>query len=66
MGTAAAGAQQPGPDKVAACTACHGPGGNSPTPAIPSIAQQPKTFLENQLVLIREGLRDVPAPKPAP
>ncbi|MFY9512280.1 MAG: c-type cytochrome, partial [Rubrivivax sp.] len=45
------------------CTACHGPGGNSVVPAIPSIAGQPKLFLENQLVLIREGLRDVPAMK---
>jgi cytochrome c553 len=48
---------------IDACTECHGPGGNSPTPAIPSIAGQPKVFLENQLVLIREGLRDVPAMK---
>lgn len=32
-------------------------------PAIPSIAGQPRVFLENQLVLIREGLRDVPAMK---
>ena len=67
----AAMAQQPaalaGPLAVAAaaavCTACHGPGGNSPAPAIPSIAAQPRVFIENQLVLIREGLRDVPAMK---
>lgn len=62
VAAAAAGAQ-PQPAGVEACTACHGPGGNSPTPAIPSIAAQPRTFLENQLVLIREGLRDVPAMK---
>lgn len=48
---------------VQACSACHGAGGNSPAPAIPSIAGQPRVFLENQLVLIREGLRDVPAMK---
>lgn len=30
---------------------------------MPSIAAQPRTFLENQLVLIREGLRDVPTMK---
>lgn len=48
---------------VAACTACHGPAGNSQMPAVPSIAAQPRTFLENQLVLIREGLRDVPVMK---
>ena len=50
----------PGPE---ACTACHGPGGNSQVATMPSIAAQPRTFLENQLVLIREGLRDVPAMK---
>lgn len=60
---AAAAVAQPQPAGVEACTACHGPGGNSPTPAIPSIAGQPRTFIENQLVLIREGLRDVPAMK---
>ncbi len=48
---------------VQACTACHGAGGNSPVPGIPSIAGQPRIFLENQLVLIREGLRDVPSMK---
>jgi cytochrome c553 len=51
------------PETLAACAACHGPAGNSPTPEIPSIAGQPQTFVENQLVLIREGLRDVPAMK---
>jgi len=54
---------QPQPAAIEACTACHGPGGNSPAPAIPSIAGQPRVFIENQLVLIREGLRDVPAMK---
>lgn len=48
---------------MATCTACHGPAGNSQTPSVPSIAAQPRTFLENQLVLIREGLRDVPVMK---
>ena len=54
---------QPDPAHVQACEPCHGPSGNSPTPTIPSIAGQPRVFLENQLVLIREGLRDVPAMK---
>jgi len=62
VAAAAAGAQ-PQPAGVEACTVCHGPGGNSPTPAIPSIAAQPRIFIENQLVLIREGLRDVPTMK---
>jgi cytochrome c553 len=42
------------------CDACHGPDGNSLTPRVPSIAGQPRLFLENQLVLIREGLRPSP------
>lgn len=53
-------AQQPPPATVAVCNACHGPGGNSQIPLTPSLAGQPKLFVENQLVLIREGLRDVP------
>ena len=28
---------------------------------MPSLAGQPKVFLENQLVMIREGLREIPA-----
>lgn len=47
-----------------ACESCHGPGGNSVMPGIPSIAAQPRLFIENQLVLMREELR--PAPQMAP
>lgn len=54
-------AQQP--QQLQLCVGCHGPQGNSTTPVIPSLAGQPKTFVENQLVLIREGLRDIPAMK---
>jgi len=43
--------------------ACHGPKGNSSIADIPSIAAQPRLFIENQLVLIREGIRDIPAMK---
>ena len=42
------------------CLACHGPGGNSVTPGVPSIAGHPKLFIETQLVLIREELRPSP------
>ena len=56
-------AQQPSPATVAVCNACHGPGGNSQIPLTPSLAGQPKVFVENQLVLIREGLRDIPQMK---
>jgi cytochrome c553 len=39
------------------CASCHGADGNSRTPGVPSIAGQPKIFLENYLVLTREGIR---------
>jgi cytochrome c553 len=45
------------------CMACHGPQGNSQIPTTPSLAGQPSLFIENQLVLIREGLRVVPEMK---
>ncbi|MFN4359157.1 MAG: c-type cytochrome [Hylemonella sp.] len=54
-------AQQP--PRLELCVACHGPQGNSQNPQIPSLAGQPKIFVENQLVLIREGLRDIPTMK---
>jgi cytochrome c553 len=49
-----------GQDRVELCAACHGVDGNSETPGIPSIAGQPKLFLENQLILFREELRVAP------
>lgn len=51
------------PARAALCAACHGPLGNSEIVNTPSLAGQPKLFIENQLVLIREGMRDVPAMK---
>jgi cytochrome c553 len=39
------------------CSACHGPDGNSTMDGVPSIAGQPKLFIENQLILFREELR---------
>lgn len=54
-------AQQP--QRLELCAACHGPQGVSQNPAFPSLAGQPKVFLENQMVLIREGLRDIPPMK---
>jgi cytochrome c553 len=44
-------------DRVQLCTACHGSDGNSVNPQVPSIAGQPKLFIENQLILFREELR---------
>jgi len=55
--------QVPSPERLALCAACHGPQGNSQIPTTPSLAGQPKVFVENQLVLIREGLRDIPQMK---
>jgi len=49
--------------RLMACAACHGADGNSQLPNIPSLAGQPKVFLENQLVIIREGLREIPQMK---
>jgi cytochrome c553 len=44
-------------ERVQLCAACHGNDGNSTTVGVPSIAGQPKLFIENQLVLFREELR---------
>jgi cytochrome c553 len=49
--------------KIQVCGACHGPDGNSKIVGTPSLAGQPKTFLENQMVMIREGMREIPAMK---
>jgi cytochrome c553 len=50
--------------KAALCFACHGPNGNSTTPAMPSIAGQPKQFVTTQLVMFREGRRKDPQMSP--
>jgi cytochrome c553 len=52
--------QAQAPASAVVCAACHGGGGLARLPGTPSIAGQPKTFIENQLVLMREGLREVP------
>jgi len=49
--------------KLAVCGACHGPDGNSSIVGTPSLAGQPKVFLENNLIMIREGIRDIPVMK---
>lgn len=43
--------------RLKVCTSCHGADGNSLIAGTPSLAGQPKVFLENYLVLTREGLR---------
>lgn len=47
--------------RLAACSACHGADGHAPVPGAPSLAGQPRLFIENRLVMIREGLSVVPA-----
>ncbi len=54
---------QQAPPRAALCAACHGSLGNSQIPSIPSLAGQPRQFIENQLVLVREGLREIPEMK---
>ncbi|MEQ1774141.1 MAG: c-type cytochrome [Burkholderiales bacterium] len=44
-------------ERLQACAGCHGADGNSVTPGIPSLAAQPKVYIENVLVLTREGMR---------
>jgi cytochrome c553 len=56
---AAAGASPP--PRLNQCLSCHGVEGRSPLPMIPHLASQPRVFLENTLIMIREGLRPVPA-----
>ena len=42
------------------CAQCHGAGGVSEMPVIPSLAGQPAEFLTLQMILFREGIRRVP------
>ena len=44
-------------DKLPGCFACHGEGGISQTPDVPSLAAQPDLFTQWQLVYFRDGAR---------
>jgi cytochrome c553 len=46
------------------CAACHGEGGNSSNPAMPSIAGQPRQFISTALYMFREGYRKDPQMSP--
>ena len=50
--------------KAQVCTACHGEGGNSMQPAVPSIAGQPAQAISTQLFQFREGNRKDPQMSP--
>lgn len=43
--------------RLRACAECHGADGNSAIAGTPSIAAQPKIFIEHYLVMTREGIR---------
>lgn len=49
-----------GATKVTACAACHGPDGGKPLAGMPALSGQQEEFLVLQMILLREGLRDVP------
>ena len=53
-----------GETKVAACAACHGDAGRAPIAGMPSLAAQPEQYLTLQMILLREGLRDIPQMAP--
>jgi cytochrome c553 len=55
-------AQLPAPlqAKAAACAACHGADGHATLAEAPHLAGQPRLFIENRLVMMREGLSVVP------
>jgi len=60
----AAHAAEEMPAKAQACIICHGPGGNSTDPAMPSLAGQPAQFISLQLFLFRQGDRKDPQMSP--
>ena len=53
-----------GESMAAVCFACHGQGGNSTNPAVPSIAGQPAQFISTSLYTFREGNRKDPQMSP--
>lgn len=48
---------------TATCAACHGPDGNSPTPANPKLAKQHPEYLIKQLQEFKSGKREDPVMK---
>jgi cytochrome c553 len=46
------------------CAACHGEGGNSTNPAVPSLAAQPAQFISTALYMFRSGQRQDPQMTP--
>jgi cytochrome c553 len=46
--------------KLVVCAACHGATGMATLAGVPHLAGQPRLFIENRLVMMREGLSVVP------
>ena len=63
-GGAFAADPEAGKARAQVCAACHGEGGNSTNPAVPSIAGQPAQAIEMQLFQFREGNRKDPQMSP--
>ena len=57
VNTFAAGSAKAGKAKSAACVACHGADGNSPSPAFPKIAGQSAGYIAKQLADFKSGRR---------
>lgn len=55
-----AGEAAQGQAKPESCVECHGSRERLPLPGMPYLAGQPVQFLELQMILMREGLREVP------
>ena len=51
------GAETAAPPESAVCTACHGEGGVSVNPMVPTLAGQPYTLIEDNLLAFRAGRR---------
>lgn len=60
----AAGDPVAGETKAQLCIACHGPNGNSASPAVPSLAAQPPLYIYYQLLQFREKRRTDPVMSP--
>jgi cytochrome c553 len=52
-------ARTPIEERLRSCAGCHGETGNSKLERVPSIAGQPALFIINQLILMREKIRQV-------
>ncbi len=49
-----------GATKAKTCVACHGQTGRGPMSGVPALSGQQSEFITLQLILIREGLREIP------